>query len=126
MLNRIAQAFTGNGSKILGAGLAVVGVVVSLFMLHNEGKKAEEAERKLQQSRKDIITGFKDVADDVGRDLSKNVRDFMAQNIDPLIAGCDKQIKTFEAQAAGEQVKSEKLSALLKRTENLIGEIQNA
>lgn len=95
-------------------------------MLHREGKKAEEAERKLQQSRKDIMTGFKDIADDVGRDLSKNARDFMTQNIDPLIAGCDKQIKTFEAQSAGEQVKSEKLAALLQRTENLIGEIQNA
>ena len=124
MLNKVAQAFTGNGSKIFGAAMAGVAVVFSLFMLNREGKKAEERERALRQKRNEIMSGFNDLADDIGRDILNGVNAFMTQNVDPLISTFDEKIKAVESVKANEKVKSEKLSELLKRTENLIGEIQ--
>ena len=124
MVNRIAQAFTGNGSKILGAGLAVAGAAVSLFMLYRENRKAEEHERELQRKRNEIATGFKDLADDIGRELLSGVKTFMEQNVDPIVANFDAKIKAVEDQISGDRAKSEKLAELLTRTENLIGEIQ--
>lgn len=122
---KIAQAFTGNGSKILGGVMAGVAALFSLFMLLREGKKAEEAERKLQQARKDIMNGFNDVAEDIARDLLKSVRNFMTANVEPIISSFDEKIKVLESAKANEKIKSEKLSELLKQTENLIGEIQS-
>ena len=70
------------------------------------------------------MTGFNDLADDIGRDILNGVNAFMTQNVDPLISTFDEKIKAVESVKANEKVKSEKLSELLKRTENLIGEIQ--
>ena len=123
-VNRIASAFTGNGSKIFGAAMAGVAVVFSIFMLHREGKKAEEQERELQRKRNEIMSGFNDLADDIGRDILIGVQTFMTQNVNPIIATFDEKIKAVENQTANEKVKSEKLAELLTRTESLIGEIQ--
>lgn len=124
MMNRIAQAFTGNGSKIFGGFMAGAAALVSLFMLWREGKKAEELSRALQQKRQEVMTGFNDLAEDIERDLLKNVRSFMTQNVDPIISAFDEKIKAVEAVKANEKIKSEKLSELLRQTENLISEIQ--
>lgn len=124
MVNRIAQAFTGNGSKILGAGLAVVGALVTGWMLYRENRQAEERERELQRKRNEISTGFTDLADDIGRELLSGVKTFMEQNVDPIVANFDAQIKAVEEQMSGSKNKGEKLAELLTRTENLIGEIQ--
>ena len=123
-VNRIASAFTGNGSKIFGAAMAGVAVLFSIFMLHREGKKAEEQERELQRKRNEIMSGFNDLADDIGRDILIGVQTFMTQNVNPIIATFDEKIKAVENQTASEKVKSEKLAELLTRTENLICEIQ--
>ena len=61
---------------------------------------------------------------DIGRDLLNNVRSFMTQNVEPIISAFDEKIKAVESFKSNEKIKSEKLAALLKRTENLIGEIQ--
>jgi len=53
-----------------------------------------------------------------------NARTFMTQNVEPIISSFDEKIKAVEAVKANEKIKSEKLSELLKQTENLIGEIQ--
>ena len=124
MVNRIAQAFTGNGSKILGAGLAVAGAFVTGWMLWRENKQAEERERELQRRRNEISTGFNDIADDIGRELSNGVKTFMSQNIDPIVANFDAQINAVESQISGDRAKSDKLAELLTRTENLITAIQ--
>ncbi len=123
-VNRIASAFTGNGSKIFGAAMAGVAVLFSIFMLHREGKKAEEQQRELQRKRNEIMSGFNDLADDIGRDILIGVQTFMTQNVNPIIATFNEKIKAVENQTANEKVKSEKLAELLTRTENLIGEIQ--
>ncbi|MBR1647550.1 MAG: 50S ribosome-binding GTPase [Selenomonadaceae bacterium] len=124
MVNKIAQMFTGNGSKILGAGLAVAGAAVSIWMLYRENQQAEKRERELQRRRNEIMTGFNDLADDIGRDILNGVKNFMTQNIDPLVKNFDAQIKAVEDQISGDKAKSKKLAELLTRTENLIAEIQ--
>ena len=70
------------------------------------------------------MTNFSNYAEDIGRKLSENVRAYMTQNVDPIVAAFDEKIKAVESATANEKIKSEKLSALLKQTENLIGEIQ--
>lgn len=124
MMNRIAQAFTGNGSKIFGGFMAGAAALLSLFMLWRDSKKAEELDRALRQKRQEVMNGFNDLAEDVGRDLLNSVRTFMAQNVDPIVAAFDEKIKAVEAMTTNEKIKSEKLSALLNQTEKLIGEIQ--
>lgn len=123
-VNRIASAFTGNGSKIFGAAMAGAAVFFSLFMLYRENKQAEEFERQLRQKRNEIMSGFNELAEDIGRDILNGVKNFMTQNVDPIIATFDEKIKAVEIQTANEKIKSEKLAELLQQTENLIGEIQ--
>ncbi len=127
MINKIAQAFTGNSSKIFGGVLAGVTTVASLLMLHNESKKAKEAEEELRQARQDVITGFKNLADEVAHDLlygEEGVNKFLEKNVDPIVTDFDEQIGRVKNLAADEKIKREKLSALLKQTKNLIDEIQ--
>ena len=124
MMNRIAQAFTGNGSKIFGGFMAGAAALLSLFMLWRDNKKAEELDRALRQKRQEVMNGFNDLAEDTGRDLLNSVRSFMAQNVEPIVAAFDEKIKAVEAVKANEKIKSEKLSELLNQTENLIAEIQ--
>ena len=124
MMNRIAQAFTGNGSKIFGGFMAGAAALLSLFMLWRDSKKAEELDRALRQKRQEVMNGFNDLAEDTGRDLLNSVRSFMAQNVEPVVAAFDEKIKAVESMTTNEKLKSEKLSALLNQTEKLIGEIQ--
>ena len=70
------------------------------------------------------MTGFNDLAEDIGRDLLNRARTFMTQNVDPIISAFDEKIKAIEAVKANEKIKSEKLAQLLRQTENLISEIQ--
>ena len=122
--NRIAQVFTGHGAKIFGGVMAGVALFGGLFMIHREGKHAQESEQKLHNVREEIISGFDEVADDIARELSSNVRDFMTKHVDPLIANFSKQIRDIDAQACAEDFKRKKLSTLLNRTEKLIAEVQ--
>ena len=112
------------GSRMTGVGLAGIGAVIGLYMLYQQNKKAEEYERQVKQKRSEIMLNFRDLADDIGRELSNNVRKFMTENVDTVISNFDEEIKAVESVTANEKVKNEKLSQLLKRTENLIGEIQ--
>lgn len=124
LLNKFARIFTGNGAKIFGAGLAAVGVIFTAWNAYKENQRAAEFERELRRQRNDIMTNFKNYAEDIGREISKNARAYMTQNVDPIVAAFDEKIKAVEAMTANEKIKSEKLSELLKQTENLIADIQ--
>ena len=132
LVNKIAEKFTGNGSKYLGGALAVGSAILSAYMLHRNGKKAEEAENKLHQARKDIIKNFTDFADKVeqiflnGENVSdeKGVNKFIKKTVDPFIAKLDKEINDVDSLISDEKSKGKKLAVLLKRTEQLIGKIQ--
>ena len=123
LTNRLAAFVSGN-AKFLGAALGVAAAAFSLFMTYRDGKKAEENERNLSKARAGIIEEFEKIADAIGAKISDSVKQWTTQNIDSIIAKFDEEINAFEMQNSDAQVKSEKLNALLKRTENLIGEIQ--
>ncbi|MBR4641777.1 MAG: 50S ribosome-binding GTPase [Selenomonadaceae bacterium] len=124
LLNKFARIFTGNGAKIFGAGLAAVGLIFTAWNAYKENQRAAELERELRRQRNDIMTNFKNYAEDIGRELLSKVRAYMTQNVDPIVAAFDEKIKAVEAMTANEKIKSEKLSELLKQTENLIADIQ--
>ena len=84
----------------------------------------QENEEKIRKARQDTISNFVDSANYISRQLMTAAESFLVESIDPLISECDKDIKMLKAQTVDAQVKSEKLTALLKRTENLITEIQ--
>ena len=123
LTSRIASFVAGN-ARLLGAGLAVVGMAASLYMTYRDGQKAKEREKQRMETMDEIEKNFQTVADNIALQMTNGVKDWMAANIDPIIASFDEKIKSVAAQESHEQVKSEKLAALLKRTENLIGEIQ--
>lgn len=123
LTSRIAS-FVAANARLLGAGLAVVGAVVSLAMTYYDGEKAKEREKERLTIMEEIEKNFHDAAENIGKQMLDSVKDWMTANIDPVIASFDEKIKAVAAQTSHEQVKSEKLAALLKRTEKLIGEIQ--
>ena len=123
MLNKVAGFFTNNAGKI-GTALGVLGAVYTIYSAIKGAEEERKREAEQQKAKNNIMSGFNDLAEDIGRELSSGVRAFMTQNVDPIVAAFDEEIKAVESAKANEKVKSEKLSALLKQTENLIGEIQ--
>ena len=121
---RIASFISGN-ARILGAGLAVVGMAVSLYMTYRDGEKAKERERERQAAMEDIRKNFSNVADNVAGKMLDSVRQWFTQNVDPIVAALNEKINAVESAMADDKIKSEKLSELLARTENLISEIQS-
>ncbi|MBR6887564.1 MAG: GTPase domain-containing protein [Selenomonadaceae bacterium] len=124
MLNKIARVFTNNAGKI-GTALGILGALWTIYSIIKGDEENRKRESEQQKAKNNIISGFNDLAEDIGRELSSNVRNFMTQNVDPIISAFDEKIKAVEAMTANEKIKSEKLSELLNQTENLIGEIQS-
>ena len=123
LVNKLAE-FVGGNAKFLGAALGVAAAAISLFMIYRDNKKAEENERNLKMARAGIMDEFEKISDAIGEKILNSVKQWAAQNINPLISKLDEEINAFEIQNSNEQIKNEKLISLLKRTENLIGEIQ--
>ena len=123
MLNKIAGFFTKNAGGI-GKALGVLGAVYTIYSAIKGAEEESKRAAEQQKAKNNIISGFNDIADDIGRDLLNNVRSFITQNVEPIISAFDEKIKAVESVKANEKIKSEKLSELLTRTENLIGEIQ--
>ena len=122
--NRLAQ-FIAPNAKIIGAAVAGAAVILGVFLQHREDEKLREAEKKLSAARENIISKFNDKAKEIGEKISEDVNKLMAKYVDPLIKDWNGKIKAIETETTNEKVKSEKLSELLKQTENLIGEIQS-
>ena len=123
MLNKIASFFTKNAAGI-GKALGILGALFTIYNFVKSAEEAREREAKQLKAKNNIISGFNDIADDVGRELFDNVRNFMTQNVEPIISAFDEKIKAVESFKANEKIKSEKLAQLLQQTENLIAEIQ--
>ena len=120
---RVAAFIAGN-AKILGAGLAAVGMVVSLAMTYHDGEKAKERDKERLKAMEEIRSNFDKATKNICEQMQSNVKQWMEATITPIINSFDEKIKDTESQMTSEKTKSEKLSTLLKRTENLISEIQ--
>lgn len=123
LINKIAGFVTGNAGRI-GAALGIIGAAWTIYSAIKGDDEQRKREAKQLEAKNNIISGFNDIAEDIGRELLSNVRTYMEQNIDPIVAAFDEKIKAVESVKAAEKIKSEKLSVLLKQTENLIGAIQ--
>ena len=123
--NKIAQFVTANASKI-GTALSILGAAWSLYSLYKNYKEREEAEIKQSRAREDIIENFNSVAKYSAIQLLEGAQKLIQENIDPMINNFEDSIKQIEASKAQNKIASEKLSVLLKRTGNLIEEIQSA
>ena len=123
MINKIASFFTKNAGTF-GKALGILGALFTVYSIIKGSEEERKREAEQQKAKNNIISGFNDIADDIGRDFLDSVRSFMTENVDPIISAFDEKIKAVESLKANEKIKSEKLSALLKQTENLIGEIQ--
>lgn len=120
---RLASFVAGN-TRFLGAGLAVVGMVFSIWMTHRDGEKAKEREKARQAAREGIIANFDEAAEKIGGQMLDSVNRWMTEKIDPIIATFDEKVNEIESAKANDKIKSEKLSALLKRTNALKDAIQ--
>ena len=123
LINKIAGFVTGNAGRI-GTALGIIGAAWTIYSAIKGDDEQRKREAKQLEAKNNIISGFNDIAEDIGRELLSNVRTYMEQNIDPIVAAFDEKIKAVESVKAAEKIKSEKLSVLLKQTENLIGAIQ--
>ncbi len=120
---RLASFVAGN-ARLLGAGLAVVGMVFSIWMTHRDGEKAKEREKARQAAREGIIANFDEAAEKIGGQMLDSVNRWMTEKIDPIIATFDEKVNEIESAKANDKIRSEKLSALLKRTNALKDAIQ--
>ena len=120
---RLASFVAGN-ARLLGAGLAVAGMVFSIWMTHRDGEKAKEREKARQATRESIIANFDEAAEKIGGQMLGSVNKWMTEKIDPIIATFDEKVNEIESAKANDKIKSEKLSALLKRTNALKDAIQ--
>lgn len=123
MFNKIAGFFTKNAGGI-GKALGILGALFTIYSIVKGSEEERKREAERQQAKNKIISGFNDLAEDIGRDILNDARSFMTQHVDPIISSFDEKIKAVESVKANEKIKSEKLSELLKQTENLIAEIQ--
>ena len=121
--DKIANTVATGVTK-LGYAIGILGAVWTVYSLIQDDNEKKEQEIKQRKARQDIISQFDDSANYVSQQLADASKNCLAESIDRLIAECDKDIKDLQTRISDAQVKSEKLNALLKRTENLITEIQ--
>lgn len=121
--DKIAHTVAAGVTK-LGYAIGILGAAWTVYSLIQDDNEKKEQEIKQRKARQEIISQFDDSANYVSQQLADAAENCLAENVDKFIAECDKDIKLLKAQTADAQIKSEKLNALLKRTENLIDEIQ--
>ena len=90
--------------------------------------KADEEQRKRAEEQRAvklrIIASFNANAKYIGEQMKDAAKNFLNENINPVIGSYDAEIKLIESKANESKIASEKLARLLKRTENLISDIQ--
>ena len=119
-----AAAFGARNAGNIAKGVAAVGAVIPIFLEIRDARKAQEQERKLQAERENILTAFEDFADEIFNNINIGIKNWTTENIDKIIFECDDAIKNIHAEKNNSKIISDKLSALLKRTNNLIDEVQ--
>lgn len=121
--NRIAQFITNNAGKI-GAAIGILGAAWTIYSMIKGAEEQRKREAEQRKAKNDIISNFEKVGKDIGEQLKTSAKNFLEDNINPVIAKCDNEIQTIETNIAKSELANKKLSALLTRTEKLIGELQ--
>ena len=123
--NKIAQFVTANAGKI-GAAIGILGAawtIYSMVKADAEQRKRVEEQRAVKLK---IISSFEANGTYIGEQMKSAAKNFLNENINPAVESCDAEVTLIKAKVSESEVVGEKLSRLLKRTENLIGDIQKS
>lgn len=110
----------GKFGKVLGVGGALLGVVIQIW----EDKQEEKVEKQLLQCRSEIRNMFTDAANVIEMQFDEDTQTWVEANLDPKIQEIDNNIKMIEQSVNIQQHEYEDYRDLLKRTRELICQIQ--
>ena len=110
----------GKYGKVLGVGGALLGVAIQIW----EDKQEKKVEIQLQQYRGDIRNMFTDAANVIEMQFDEDTQTWVEANLDPKIQEIDNNIKMIKQSVNIQQSEYEDYRNLLKRTRELISQIQ--
>ena len=121
--NKIAQFVTANAGKI-GAAIGILGAAWTIYsMIKADAEQRKRAEEQRAVKLK-IISSIEANGTYIGEQLRGAAKNFLDENLNPVIAGFDAEIKLIEYKVEETALARNKLSALLRQTEKLISDIQ--
>lgn len=112
----------GKFGKVLGAGGALLGVGLQIL----QDQQEEKIEKQLLKCRSEIRNMFTDAANVIDMQFDKDTQSWVEANIDPKIQEIDDNIKLIEQSVNIQQRDYEDYRNLLKRTRELINQVQEA
>ena len=107
--NKIASFISQNAGKI-GVAISVLGAAWSIYSV-------------IKRNRDESVSFFSEVANEVSQQLVTGAKQWIAANIDPLIAECEAGIEEIYKTEIKFNSANKNLTQLLERTEKLIHEI---
>ncbi len=121
---KLGAAFARNAGTI-GKVLGAAGAVVAVGLEVKAANDAQELKELLQTERQRIMKNFDAVADEIYNAMNDNAKLWAEKNIGAVVTECDKAIKAVNVEREQIKIKSDNLSRLLSRTEDLIAEISS-
>lgn len=112
----------GKFGKVLGVGGALLGVCLQIL----QDQQEEKIEKQLFKCRSEIRNMFTDAANVIDMQFDKDTQAWVEANIDPKIQEIDDNIKLIEQSVNIQQRDYEDYRNLLKRTRELINQVQEA
>lgn len=112
----------GKFGKVLGVGGALMGVGLQIW----QDQQEEKMEKQLLQYRSEIRNMFTDAANVIDMQFDEDTQTWIETNLDPKIQEIDDNIKLIEQSVNIQQNEYENYRNLLKRTRELISQVQEA
>ena len=111
----------GKFGKILGAGGALLGVGLQIW----EDSQQEKLERQMLAYRNDIRNTFGEAANIIEMRFDENTKTWIEDTISPKIELIDAQTNEIQSAIMNQQQEYQIYYGLLKRTRELIAELQH-
>lgn len=112
----------GKFGKVVGVGGALIGVAIQIW----EDKQEKKVEKQLLEYRSGIRNMFTEAANVIDMQFDEDTQTWVAENLDPKIQEIDKNIELIEQSVNNQQQEYEEYRNLLKRTRELITQVQEA
>lgn len=112
----------GKFGKILGAGGALLGVVLDIW----EDKQEEKMEKQMLAYRSDIRNTFGEAANIIEMHFDENTKTWIEDTISPKIELIDAQTNEIQSAIRNQQQEYQLYYSLLKKTRELIAELQQS
>lgn len=112
----------GKFGKILGVGGALLGVALEIW----EDKQEEKMEKQMLAYRSDIRNTFSEAANIIEMHFDENTKTWIEDTISPKIELIDAQTNEIQSAIKNEQQEYQLYYSLLKKTRELIAELQQS